>query len=53
MLFIYNPKTQNHLFLIEMIKQQLQSYSIPVQEIHEIQETHPFIQDKIIKNIFI
>jgi len=38
MLFIYNPKTQNHLFLIEMIKQQLQSYSIPVQEIHEIQD---------------
>lgn len=46
MLFIYNPKTQNHLFLIEMIKQQLQSYSIPVQEIHKIQETLPFIQDK-------
>jgi hypothetical protein len=38
MLFIYNPKTQNHLFLIEMIKQQLQSYSIIVQEIHEINE---------------
>ena len=46
MLFIYNPKTQNHLFLIEMIKQQLQSYSIPVQEIHEIQETQTIIQDK-------
>lgn len=46
MLIIYNPKTQNHLFLIEMIKQQLQFYSIPVHEVQEIQYQQSISQDK-------